>query len=106
MAKKRDNTHSEILERMKPFPPSPVPSIYLPIPSSRKLMLIIFAGIGGLILVVLISVLVLWQMGYSIDMSRFTSLFENSDTPMEPTQSSETELPKVEKTRTTEQVTE
>ncbi len=47
MAKKGDNTQNEILGRMKPFPPSPMLSVYLQVSPSRKAMPMIFGGGGG-----------------------------------------------------------
>jgi hypothetical protein len=44
MAKKGDNTQNEILGRMKPFPPSPMLSVYLQVSPSRKAMPMIFGG--------------------------------------------------------------
>lgn len=110
MAKKGDSTHSEILERMKPFPPSPVRSVYLPVPPSRKVALMIFGGIGGLMLVALIGVVVLWQAGYRIEIPKFTNFLENSDTPVEPSTPKQSSEGKVDddghRLGITEQVTE
>ena len=106
MTKKGNNTHIQILGRMKPFPPSPMLPVYLPVSSSRKMMPMIFGGIGGLILIVLISLVVLWQMGYRAEIFRFTGLFENFYTSVKPVKPPAIESPKVEGPRTTEQVTE